>query len=103
MKRLYITGIAGLLGANIACLLKDHYEITGADKVPFKSRNIKSRCFDFLNYISMKESIKECMPDYLIHTAAMVNVDLCEEKKELAYNLNTKLFSKKGCNRLAVQ
>ena len=88
MKRLYITGIAGLLGANMAYLLKDHYEITGADKILFKASGIKSECFDLLDYIKLKESIERCAPDYLVHTAALVDVDLCEEEKELAYRLN---------------
>ena len=40
MKRLYITGIAGMLGSNIAYLLQDRYGITGVDKVPFTAENI---------------------------------------------------------------
>ena len=87
MKRLYITGIAGLLGANMAYLLKDHYEITGADKIPFKASGIKSECFDLLDYIKLKESIERCAPDYLVHTAALVDVDLCEENKQLHTDL----------------
>ena len=32
MKKIYITGIAGLLGSNLAYLLKDKYEIYGCDR-----------------------------------------------------------------------
>ena len=48
MKRIYITGIAGMLGSNIAYLLKDRYEIIGVDKVPFNAGEIKCEQFDIL-------------------------------------------------------
>ena len=40
MNRIYITGIAGMLGANIAYLLKDQWEIVGVDKVLFRADKI---------------------------------------------------------------
>lgn len=103
MKRIYITGIAGMLGANIAYLLKDQYEIIGVDKLSFKADNIKSEQFDLLCYDKLKESIVRSAPDYLIHTAAMINVDLCEEEKDLADQLNNKLTSylAKICNEIS--
>lgn len=93
MKRIYITGIAGLLGANIAYLLKERYEITGVDKVPFHPADIQCECFDLLDYSRLRESIVRCAPDYLIHTAALVNVDFCEQDRNLAYQLNSELSS----------
>ena len=86
MKRLYITGIAGMLGSNIAYLLQDRYGITGVDKVPFTAENINCEQFE-----KLKQSILQSAPDYLIHTAALINVDLCEEETELAYQLNCEL------------
>lgn len=91
MKRIYITGMAGMLGANIAYLLKDKYEVTGVDKVPFRADKIKCEQFDLLDHKKLKESIMNASPDYLIHTAAMINVDLCEEETDLAYQLNSEL------------
>ena len=91
MNRIYITGIAGMLGANIAYLLKDQSEIVGVDKVLFRADKIKCEQFDLLDYQKLRESILRAAPDVLIHTAALVNVDLCEEDQELAYQLNTEL------------
>lgn len=93
MKRIYITGIAGMLGANIAYLLKDRYEIIGVDKVPFMADGVKGEQFDLLDYTKLKESIVQAAPDYLIHTAALINVDLCEDEVELAHQLNSELTS----------
>lgn len=89
--KVYITGIAGMLGSNIAYLLKDKYEICGVDIIPFNAKGIKCEQFNLLDYTSLVKSIHEFAPQYLIHTAAMIDVDLCEEKKEEAYNINTKL------------
>lgn len=103
MKRVYITGIAGMLGANIAYLLKDRYEITGVDKVPFTADKIKCEQFDLLDHTKLKESILQAAPDYLIHTAALINVDLCEEEVELAHRLNCELtvFLAKVCEDIS--
>lgn len=102
MKKLYITGIAGMLGSNIAYLLKDRYEICGADKVKINAKDIKTEQMDLLDFDKLKTNIINFKPDYLIHTTAMVNVDLCEEEREAAYNLNTKLteFITDICNEI---
>lgn len=103
MKRIYITGIAGMLGANIAYLLKDRYEIIGVDKVSFMADGIKGEQFDLLDHTRLKESILQAAPDYLIHTAALINVDLCEEEVELAHQLNSELtdFLAKQCEEIS--
>lgn len=91
MKRIYITGAAGMLGSNMAYLLRNRYEITGVDKVFFRAEDIRCEQFDLLDFEALKESILRSSPDVLIHTAALINVDLCEEEPDLAYQLNTEL------------
>lgn len=91
MKKIYITGIAGMLGANIGYLLKDRYKIHGVDKVNFSGKDIECEQFDLLDNNLLRSSLHKFNPDYLIHTAAMVNVDLCEEKQEEAKQLNVEL------------
>ncbi|MHA2344791.1 MAG: SDR family oxidoreductase [Candidatus Hodarchaeales archaeon] len=44
---------------------------------------------DITNRGSVKKVIKEKQPDVIIHSAAQTNVDLCEEKPEEAYKVNT--------------
>ena len=36
MKKIYITGLAGMLGSNLAFLLKDSYEVFGVDLMEVK-------------------------------------------------------------------
>lgn len=105
MKRIYITGIAGMLGANMAYLLKDRYQIIGVDKVPFQAEGVICEQFDLLDYTMLRESILQSAPDYLIHTAALINVDLCEEEAGLAHQLNSELtaFLAKICDEISCQ
>lgn len=98
-KTIYITGIAGLLGSNLVYNLKDKYIICGCDIIQVKCQDCSFDCFDLLNYELLEKNILKHKPDVIIHTAAMVNVDECEEKQELAYKMNdelTKRISKIG-------
>lgn len=86
--RIYITGIAGLLGNNIVKKLVNRCEITGVDILDLKIYNIFYENFSLYETERLREHIKSVMPDVVIHTAAAVNVDECEENPEWAYKLN---------------
>ncbi|EDO26861.1 predicted protein, partial [Nematostella vectensis] len=83
----------GLLGQNLLELLlkeKDNYEVIG-----FSRGSNRSGRNDFEYYdidITNKElfiaSILKIKPHYIINTAAMTNVDACENDKEGCYDLN---------------
>lgn len=89
MKKIYITGAAGLLGCNLAYLLKNDYQIFGCDiiKTQFKSIHY----FDMLNDAQLEHSILFSNPDVIVHTAAATNVDFCEEHPKEAELFNSKL------------
>lgn len=91
MKKIYITGIAGLLGSNIAYELAGKYKIHGVDLIDVNMPGITSEVCDILDYKQLIKSILKFKPDVIIHTAAAVNVDLCEEKLEYAEKLNSDL------------
>ena len=86
--RLYITGIAGLLGNNIVKQLVNRCEITGVDILDLNIPNISYAKFSLYETERLREHIEEIKPDAVIHTAAAVNVDECEENPEWAYKLN---------------
>lgn len=91
MKKVYITGIAGLLGSNIATELADKYEISGVDCIEAEIQGIKYDVFDVCDYAKLRESIDSAKPNVLIHTIAVVNVDRCEENEAYARKLNSEL------------
>jgi dTDP-4-dehydrorhamnose reductase len=91
--KVVITGSNGLLGQNLIELLlneKDKYEVIGFSRG--ENRNGRDD-FEYLDIdITNKErlinSILEVKPDYIVNTAAMTNVDACENDKEGCYDLN---------------
>lgn len=89
--RIYITGIAGMLGANIAYELRNKYDVIGADIVSIKMNHVKNEIFDLMDKVQLEKSIKHSNPDVIIHTAAAVNVDRCEKDHEWAEQLNYQL------------
>lgn len=91
MKKIYITGIAGLLGSNIASELKGKYEISGVDIVDISIPGVMYDIYDVSDYTALETHIIKEEPDVLIHTVAIVNVDKCEENQQLAEKINAQL------------
>lgn len=94
MKRIYITGSCGLLGSAIVKELSDKYELFGVDLININQQGCKTECFDLTNYELLRQNIIQVHPKILIHTAAAINVDRCEEDREYAYKLNVELTKK---------
>ena len=91
MKKIYITGIAGLLGSNLAYLLKDKYEIYGCDRNKVLMSGVKASAFDILCENEIEKELVEINPDVVINTVAYVNVDGCEKDSELARRMNAEV------------
>ena len=88
MNKIFITGGSGLLGSNIAKLATSKFDVyatyntnkVGMKDVLFFQINLTKN--DWLIKI---EQIK---PDFIIHCAALTNVDYCEDRPDEAYNQN---------------
>lgn len=91
MQKVYITGVCGMLGYNIAIGLREKYEIHGVDVVTIPEQDYPIEYFDLLDFSKLRSSIENVKPDAVIHTAAAVNVDRCETDQKFAYELNTHL------------
>lgn len=93
MKKVIVTGSNGLLGQTLVNLLlkeEEKYNVIGFSKA--KNRNIRPNfeyvSIDMTNAILLYEKLKQYQPDVIINTAAMTNVDACEENKTACDNLN---------------
>ncbi len=89
--RIYITGIAGMLGYGIYRTLKDRAEILGIDIVDIEIPGISYSKISLYDMEDIEENIIQTKPDILIHTAALINVEECEENPEEAKRLNTQV------------
>ena len=95
MKKILITGANGLLGRKLVSLLsqqKDLSLVATAKGVCrfFLPSKIVYRSLDITNADVCKNLINEFQPDALIHTAAMTQVDVCEDEREACDIINIK-------------
>ena len=92
--KIFITGGSGLLGSKIAEIALGKYEVYAGycHNKPELSEPVK---FDLAKDLD-SEVIQKIIPEVIIHTAALTNVDECEANKEFAYKINVE-----GTKRLA--
>lgn len=84
----YITGIAGQLGYGLYQRLKEENKISGLDMIEVSLESAEIKTISLLDWEKVEEHIRQVQPQVLIHTAAFVNVDGCEEQPEMAEQLN---------------
>ncbi|WP_316792123.1 SDR family oxidoreductase [Pedobacter frigoris] len=93
MKTILVTGSNGLLGQKITERLLDTKQFKliatakGANRFPVKEGYVYAE-MDILDPENVKQVVEKYQPDAIIHTAAMTNVDTCEDQQELAHKLN---------------
>ena len=88
MRRLLVVG-SGLLGNNLAKIaINEFTEFTTYNEHPLDIEGCKSYYLNIANRMDVKTLIQKLNPDYIIHTAALTNVDHCERDKRLAWNIN---------------
>ncbi|MFT5761704.1 MAG: dTDP-4-dehydrorhamnose reductase [Polaribacter sp.] len=92
-RKIIITGSNGLLGQNLIKLfLKDteNYEIFGFSRGENRSgsADFEYHDIDITNKELLMEKALQIKPDIIINTAAMTNVDTCENDRKGCYDLN---------------
>ena len=94
MKKVLITGSNGLLGQKLITLLADKSGYTliatarGDNRLGEVSKPYEYASLDITNQIEVDSIINKYKPDFIIHTAAMTNVDQCEKDHEGCTELN---------------
>jgi len=93
MKKILITGSNGLLGQKLVYSLKNRKDIQAIATSVGENRLINNdgyiyESLDITNKTEVEAVIKKFLPDVIINTAAMTNVDACETKREECWALN---------------
>ncbi len=93
MKKYLITGSNGLLGQKLVYKLKLQRDIMCVATARGENRLVNKQGYTFLSMDTLdKDRIREVLgaelPDTIIHTAAMTNVDACELNKEECWKQN---------------
>jgi len=97
LNKVVITGSNGLLGQKLVKLLssKDDFEVFALSKG--KNRLLKPEGYayysiDLLDGEKLTALLDEILPHYIIHTAAMTNVDACELDKVTCDRMNVDML-----------
>jgi len=92
-KKVLVTGSNGLLGQKLVQLLTEdeNYKLIatarGANRLP-ENKGYTYASMDITDEAQVSKVIGEHKPDFIIHTAAMTNVDQCETEKEACWKQN---------------
>ena len=91
--RILITGASGLLGANVALeAARAGHEVYGVSH----SRRLRSGAFtaltaDLLDEAALNGLVQRVRPEWVIHCAAIADLEACEKQPELAHRLNSEV------------
>ena len=87
--RIGITGASGMLGSALVDHLSLSYKVFATSRGKgVEGKNIEWDCFDLTDNKLLNEWLEEIKPDVVIHCAAIVDVDACENNVELATKLH---------------
>jgi dTDP-4-dehydrorhamnose reductase len=90
--RILITGASGLLGINVAFETASQHTVFGqVNNNLIHTDKITVLKTDLLVPGAMERLMDDSQPDWVIHCAALANLELCEENPTLAWELNTEI------------
>jgi len=89
--RIGVTGASGMLGTALVNHLSKLHKVFATSRSKGKEgEGVKWDCFDLTDVEILNRWLDRIKPDVVIHCAAIVNVDLCEDNIELATELHVK-------------
>jgi dTDP-4-dehydrorhamnose reductase len=92
VTRVLVTGASGLLGVNVALEALTRYEVVGAvNGTPLHAPGFDTLQIDLLEPDAPARLLDESRADWVIHCAALADLDACERQPELAHKLNAEL------------
>ncbi|MGQ9566350.1 MAG: dTDP-4-dehydrorhamnose reductase [Candidatus Bathyarchaeales archaeon] len=86
MEKIIVTGASGLLGSKLVEIANKSYEVTPTHSGT--SLFMNSIKMDITDFNQVSEVFKQIRPDFVVHTAAMTNVDQCETDRKNAWKTN---------------
>lgn len=86
--KLLITGSSGLIGSRLVELWQPQFTLIGIDRHPLPSNQIKNIQGDITDSEAITDIIQEIKPDYIVHLAAIADLEFCEKNKEVARKVN---------------
>jgi len=93
--KILITGASGLLGINLAYEAAKEHTVSGVvHHHPLQTDAFRVVKADLLEQDAVERVLDETQPDWVIHCAALADLDACEREPGLARELNSELPQK---------
>jgi dTDP-4-dehydrorhamnose reductase len=89
--KLLITGASGLLGLNLALEAMDSHEVTGVNRGSLSGVPFRLLEADLLEAGAVEHVLDAAAPDWVIHCAALADLEACESEPDLARRMNADL------------
>lgn len=89
--RILITGTSGLLGLNLALQTGGKHAVTGVDHSRLHRLPFEQIYADLLEPGVVERTLTTARPEWLIHCAALADLEACEANPQLAKRLNADL------------
>ncbi|MCP4143298.1 MAG: SDR family oxidoreductase [Chloroflexi bacterium] len=91
--KILVTGASGLLGLNLGLRMHERYSIVGQDRGKLASTPFELVRADLLDPSACSRLIDSVRPDAVIHTAALANLESCENDPATSRLLNAEVPS----------
>jgi len=106
MKKVLITGGSGLLAVNWAYLMRHEFLVVLVmhNRI-IRLNNTSSEIISLEDKSKLYAAVKSIMPDYIVHTAAIANIELCEKDHQKAKKINVEISSNVSdiCKKLNIK
>ena len=86
MKKIFLSGVGGMLGQAFYNIFKDDYKLMCTD---IDVNEEWLNYLDFRNFEDYYKEVTKFKPDYLFHIGAHTNLEYCEKNINDAYKTNT--------------
>ncbi len=91
--KLLVTGINGFVAGSILAHARKNWEVHGVDitETAGLPSDIRAHQLDLTDPVKLAELFDQINPDAVIHTAAIANIDVCENNQDLAWRVNVEI------------
>lgn len=89
-KKLFITGFGGFVAGSVIAQAKENWDIHTVDRIdiPENRDAVSYYRLDLLDSENLAQLFEEINPDAVIHTAALADIDFCQNNREQAEAIN---------------
>lgn len=102
--KILITGAGGMLGTDLAKALGPAFDVVGLDRKPAAHLSVPLDICDLTQTRKTQDCVVGHKPDLVFHSAALTDVDYCEEHQDeaLANNVEATKNIVSACNELDI-